>query len=120
MEEQPTNLSNEIIILHEQQPIQEYSKNSLTAKSGFNAEDIFRTDELIKCKLEKYFEKKIISLHKIHGKKYDTKIYFEDDSSINIQNKKIENLGGRGDSFDRRHIKNTFNNQDIRKYLTLL
>ena len=46
MEEQPTNLSNEIIILHEQQPIQEYSKNSLTAKSGFNAEDILRTDEL--------------------------------------------------------------------------
>lgn len=65
-------------------------------------------------------KKKIISLHKIHGKKYDTKIYFEDDCSINIQNKKIENLGGRGDSFDRRHIKNTFNNQHIRKYLTLL
>ena len=120
MVEQTTNLSNEVIILQEQQPIQYYSKNSLTAKSGFKAEDIFRTDELIKCKLEKYFEKKIISLHKIHGKKYDTKIYFEDDSSINIQNKKIENLGGRGDSFDRRHIKNTFNNQDIRKYLTLL
>lgn len=120
MEKQPTNLSNEMIILQEQQPIQEYSKNSLTAKSGFKAEDIFRTDELIKCNLEKYFGKKIISLHKVHGKKYDTKIYFEDGSSINIQNKKIENLGGRGDSFDRRHIKNTFNNQDIRKYLTLL
>ena len=120
MEEQTTNLSNEVIILQEHQHIQEYSKNSLTAKSGFKAEDIFRTDELIKCKLEKYFGKKIISLHKIHGKKYDTKIYFEDGSSINIQNKKIENLGGRGDSFDRRHIKNTFNNQDIRKYLTLL
>lgn len=58
MEEQPTNLSNEMIILQEQQPIQEYSKNSLTAKSGFKAEDIFRTDELIKCKLEKYFGKK--------------------------------------------------------------
>ena len=120
MEEQPTNLSNEIIILQEHPPIQEYSKNSLTAKSGFKAEDIFRTDELIKYKLEKYFGKKIILLHKIHGKKYDTKIYFEDGSSINIQNKKIENLGGRGDSFDRRHIKNTFNNQFIRKYLTLL
>lgn len=93
---------------------------SLIAKSGFIAEDIFRTDEIIKCKLEKYFGNKIISLHKIHGKKYDTKIYFEDCSSINIQNKKIENLGGRGDSFDRRHIKNTFHNQEIRKYLTLL
>lgn len=107
-------------IIQEEQSIQEYSKNSLIAKSGFKAEDIFRTDELIKCKLEEYFRKKINSLDKIHGKKYDTKIYFEDNSSINIQNKKIENLGGRGDSFDRRHIKNTFNNQEIRKYLTLL
>ena len=56
----------------------------------------------------------------MHGKKYDTKIYFEDGSNINIQNKKIEVLGGRGDSFDRRHINNTFKNQFIRKYLTLL
>lgn len=107
-------------IIQEEQTIQECSKNSLTAKSGFKAEDIFRTDNLIKCSLEKYFGKNIISLNKIHGKKYDTKIYFEDESSINIQNKKIENLGGRGDSFDRRHIKNTFNNQSIKKYLTLL
>ena len=69
MHEQTTNLYNEVNILQDQQPIQEYSKNSLTAKSGFKAENIFRTDELIKCKLEKYFGKKIISLHKIHGKK---------------------------------------------------
>ena len=48
MEEQTTNLSNGAIILQEQQHIQEYSKNSLTAKSGFKAEDIFRTDEIIK------------------------------------------------------------------------
>jgi hypothetical protein len=96
------------------------SKNSLTAKSGFIAEDIFRTDEVIKCSLEKYFGKTIISFEKIHGKKYDSKIYFEDGSSKNIQNKKIEGLGGRGDSFDRRHIKDTFKNQYIRRYLTLL
>jgi hypothetical protein len=100
--------------------MQESSKNSLTAKSGFKAEDIFRSDPLIKSQLESYFGKKIVSLNKIHGKKYDTKIYFEDGSSINIQNKKIENLGGRGDSFDRRHIKDTFINQLIRKYLTVL
>ena len=98
----------------------ECSKNSLTAKSGFKAEEIFRTDESIKSNLEKYFKKKIISLNKIHGKKYDTRIYFEDGSTVNIQNKKIENLGGRGDSFDRRHIKDTFKNPDIRRYLTLL
>ena len=100
--------------------IKEHSKNSLTAKSGFKAEDIFRTDPLIKLALEKYFEKNITSLNKIHGKKYDTKIYFEDGSNVNIQNKKIESLGGRGDSFDRRHIKDTFINPMIRKYLTLL
>jgi hypothetical protein len=100
--------------------IKEHSKNSLTAKSGFKAEDIFRIDPLIKLALEKYFEKNITSLNKIHGKKYDTKIYFEDGSNVNIQNKKIESLGGRGDSFDRRHIKDTFINPMIRKYLTLL
>jgi len=92
----------------------------LIAKSGFKAEEIFRKDNNIKIVLEKYFEKEIISLNKIQGKKYDSKIYFEDGSTINIQNKKIENLGGRGDSFDRRHIKDTFLNQFIRKYLTLL
>lgn len=55
-------------IVQEQQHIQEYSKNSLAAKSGYKAEDIFRTDELIKYKLEKYFGKKIIHIDKIHGK----------------------------------------------------
>jgi hypothetical protein len=98
----------------------EPSQGSLTATSGFKAEDIFRTDESIKCQLEKYFEKKIISRNKIHGKKYDTKINFEDGTSINIQNKKIENLGGRGDSFDRRPIEKTFKSEWIRKYLTFL
>ena len=96
------------------------SKNSQTAKSGFKSEDIFRTDEFIKSALESYFGKKIITLNKVHGKKYDTHIIFDDGSKANIQNKKIERLGGRGDSFDRRHIRNTFENQFIRKYLTLL
>jgi hypothetical protein len=98
----------------------EYSRNSLTAKSGFKAEDIFRNDVEIKFALENYFGKRIVSLNKVHGKKYDTQIYFEDGSCVNVQNKKIENLGGRGDSFDRRHIKDTFVNPNIRRYLTLL
>lgn len=96
------------------------SKNSETAKSGFKAEDIFRTDESIKTALETYFGKIIVSLNKVHGKKYDTQLIFQDGSKTNIQNKKIERLGGRGDSFDRRHIRDTFQNQFIRKYLTLL
>lgn len=95
-------------------------KNSLTAKSGFKAEEIFRNDNIIKKSLEAYFGKEIIDMKKIQGKKYDTRIIFKDNTLINIQNKKIENLGGRGDSFDRRHIKNTFENQFIRKYLTHL
>ena len=96
------------------------SKNSLTAKSGFRAEEIFRTDNKIKMALETYFKLNIVSMEKIQGKKYDTLITFNNNSKLNIQNKKIENLGGRGDSFDRRHIKNTFDNQFIRKYLTHL
>jgi len=96
------------------------SKNSLTAKSGFKAEEIFRTDNTIKMALETYFKLNIVLMEKIKGKKYDTLITFNNNTKLNIQNKKIENLGGRGDSFDRRHIKNTFDNQFIRKYLTHL
>jgi len=97
-----------------------FSKNSLTAKSGFKAEEIFRTDNKIKMALEKYFKKDIVLMEKIQRKKYDTLITFNNNEKLNIQNKKIENLGGRGDSFDRRHIKDTFDNHFIRKYLTHL
>lgn len=96
------------------------SKNSLIAKSGFKAEEIFRTDKEIKTALETYFKLIIDLIEKIHGKKYDTLITFNNNTKVNIQNKKIETLGCRGDSFDRRHIKNTFENPFIRKYLTLL
>jgi hypothetical protein len=91
------------------------------AKSGFKAEEIFRTNSNIIKSLEKYFKKSINKIVKApHGEKYDNIIIFEDGSNYNIQNKKSLNLGGRGDSFDRRHIKNTFTNEFIRKYLTLL
>ena len=59
-------------------------------------------------------------MEQIVKEKYDTIITFNDNTKLKIQNKKIENLGGRGDSFDRRHIKNTFENEFIRKYLTYL
>ena len=45
------------------------SKNSLTAKSGFKAEEIFRTDNKIKMALETYFKLNIVSMEKIKGKK---------------------------------------------------
>jgi hypothetical protein len=95
-------------------------KYSLIAKSGFKAEEIFRTNKDIKLSLEQYFKLNIINIEKIQGKKYDSLITFDNHITLKIQNKKIENLGGRGDSFDRRHIKYTFENQFIRKYLTYL
>lgn len=94
---------------------------SATAKSGFKAEEIFRTDPNIRNSLVKYFQKTITKIVKApEGEKYDNIIIFEDGSNFNIQNKKIVNFGGRGSSFDRRHINDTFNNQFLRKYLTLL
>ncbi len=97
------------------------SLGSETAKSGIKAEEIFRTNEKIKKSLETHFDKKITKIVKAPArKKYDNIIYFEDKTHLNTQNKKIINLGGRGDSFDRRHIKHTFENEFIRKYLTLL
>ena len=92
-----------------------------TAKSGFKAEELFRINPNIIKSLEDHFKKPIDKIVKAPcGEKYDNIIIFKDGSQYNIQNKKILNLGGRGDSFDRRHIKKTFNNQFIRKYLTLL
>ncbi len=96
------------------------SKNSLIAVSGFKAEQIFRNDDKIITALEKYFKLKITKIQKIHNKKYDSIIEFENNTTVRIQNKKIENINGRGDSFDRRHIKYTFINQFIRKYLSYL
>ena len=94
---------------------------SETAKSGFKAEKIFRTHPKIRKSLKKYFRKPIKDIEKApHGKKYDNIINFEDGTQLNIQNKKFIKLGGRGDSFDRRHIGDTFENRFIRKYLTLL
>lgn len=91
------------------------------AKSGFKAEEIFRTNISIKISLEKFFKKTINKIIKApHSRKYDNIIIFNDGTQLNIQNKKIIRLGGRGDSFDRRHIKDTFTNPFIRKYLTLL
>lgn len=94
---------------------------SATAKSGYKAEELFRTDSVIRKSLEKHFKKSINKIVKAsHGKKCDNIIIFQDGSQSNIQNKKFLNFGGRGDSFDRRHIEKTFNNRFIRKYLTVL
>ena len=69
---------------------------------------------------KKYFNKSIKRIVKIHGEKYDNIIEFSDNSEIKIQNKKIECSNSRGDSYDRRKLVNTFNNQFLRKYLAHL
>lgn len=95
---------------------------SETASSGYKAEKIFRTNDNIRQALEKTFGD-ILEIEKApHGQKSDNNIKFKSTSKnyIKIQNKKFINYGGRGDSFDRRHIKDTFNNLFIRKNLTLL
>jgi len=94
---------------------------SQIALDGYKNEEYFRNDIGIKNVLEQYFQKPINNIiKKSHGKKTDNIIIFSDNSIINIQNKKFEYFGGRGNSFDRRHIKNTFDNQFLRKYLTYL
>jgi hypothetical protein len=92
-----------------------------TAKSGFKAEEIFRTRLDINNALTIYFDKPLKVIVKAkHGAKYDNEIIFNDGTRIKVQNKKFKELGGRGDSFDRRHISKTFNNQLIIDNLTLL
>ena len=95
-------------------------KGSEIAKSGYDAEDKFRTDPKIKQELENFFKKKINMMAKVHGEKYDTIVTFEDKTIVKIQNKNSKTFGGRGGSFDRRHVSKTFSNQFIRKYLVLL
>lgn len=96
------------------------SKNSQTARSGFKAEEVFRTDPTVRQSLETYFGKQIVRFVKISGKKYDTVLYFADGSECRIQNKKFENTGGRGESFDRRKVSDTFDNRFLKLYLTKL
>lgn len=56
METKPIIVSKKIE--NEEFKEKQYSKNSLTAKSGFNAEKIFRSDNKIKIVLELYFNLK--------------------------------------------------------------
>ena len=100
--------------------IQTLSNNAVTARSGFQAERIAVADPRFKAAYETYFQKSISDMKVVTGEKYDILVSFSDGTNARVQNKKVESLGGRGDSFDRRKIRDTFTNQFIRKYLTLL
>ena len=101
--------------------IQNLSNNAVTARSGFQAERVAVADPRFKSAYETYFQKSITDMKVVGGgEKYDILVSFSDGTNARVQNKKVESLGGRGDSFDRRKIGSTFENQFIRKYLTLL
>ena len=77
------------------------SKNSQTAKSGFDAEGMFRTSPAIRAALESHFGRQMASIEAApHGKKSDNVIVFADGGRVNVQNKLFSGFGGRGDSFD--------------------
>jgi len=99
---------------------QTISNNAVTARSGFQAERIAVNDPRFKTAYEKYFQKSISDMKVVSGEKYDILVSFSDGTQARVQNKKVEKLGGRGDSFDRRKLGTTFENQFIRQYLTLL
>jgi len=91
------------------------------AKSGFKVEHLFITALDIKTSLDNFFNKQIKKIILAPPKKkFDIICIFDDDTKFNIQLKKIINFGGRGNSFDRRHIRDTFENPNTRRYLTLL
>ena len=80
------------------------SRNSLVAKNGFRAEVAICSQENIKQSLELYFNSPIKCLTRIHGKKYDIKIVFENGTETTTQNKDGDGKG-RGWSVDRRKVE---------------
>ena len=81
----------------------ECSKNSLVAKNGFRAEVAMCSQENIKQSFELYFDSTIKCLTRIHGKKCDIRIEFENGTETTIQNKDGGGKG-RGWSVDRRKV----------------
>ncbi len=76
---------------------------SKIAKSGFRAETLFCTLPSVKAALERFFDVGIKSIKPAPSrKKTDIIVVFDDDTSVNIQNKNGENA--RGFSIDRRRV----------------
>jgi len=87
------------------------SKNSIVAKNGFRAEVAICSQKNIKQSLETYFNLPIQCLTRIHGKKSDIKIKFEDGTETTTQNKDGDGKG-RGWSVDRRKV-DAFNDENL-------
>lgn len=67
--------------------VESVSKNSIIAKNGVRAEVAICLHENIKQSFELYFNLPIKCLKRIHGKKSDIKIYFENGNETTFQNK---------------------------------
>ena len=80
------------------------TKNSLISKNGFRAETTICSQKDIKKSLELFFGTTIKCLKRVHKKKYDIKIIFDNETETTIQNKD-GNGQGRGWSVDRRKIE---------------
>ena len=79
------------------------SKNAIIAKNGFEAEKSIVLQEDVKETMETYFQSPIIRITRIHGKKYDLLLTFENGTKTTVQNK--DGCGkGRGWSVDRRSL----------------
>ena len=94
------------------------SANSLVAKNGLRAEVAFCSQKNIKQSLELYFNSPIKCLTRIHGKKYDIKIEFENGTEAKTQNKDGDGKG-RGWSVDRRKVE-AFNDEQLTTLLKTL
>ena len=94
------------------------SKNALVAKNGLRAEMTICLQENIKQSLELYFNSSIKCLTRIHGKKYDIIIEFENGTKTKIQNKDGDGKG-RGWSVDRRKVE-SFKDEQLIKLLKTL
>jgi hypothetical protein len=85
--------------------MQNHSKNSLVARSGFRAEDILcKSSHILESLSVQYFQKRIISCKKINGNKKSDVIFTFEDGTTTCAQLKNGTGGGRGWSFDRRSV----------------
>jgi D-alanine-D-alanine ligase-like ATP-grasp enzyme len=71
---------------------QMHSKNALTARLGFKAEEVLTTLPAAAAALATYFQKPIQAITKApHGKKTDVVVQFADGTKTKIQNKNGDN-----------------------------
>jgi hypothetical protein len=93
------------------------TKNSMIARIGNKAETMFCKSPKVSKALSDYFEMNVVRCEKIGSrKKSDVLITFEDGSQTRLQLKNGKG-GGRGWSFDRRHVNELPTNDLVKDQL---